>query len=36
MIVKGDALYHQVRVGLAVTSRFENMLLLTSHVGVST
>ena len=30
-----DILYHQVGVGLAVTSRFENVPLLTSQVGVS-
>jgi hypothetical protein len=31
---KDDLLYHQA--GLAVTSRFENLPLLTSQVGVST
>ena len=34
--VKGDLLYHQVSVGLAVTSCFENRPLLTAKVGVST
>ena len=34
--IKGDLLNHQVWVWLAVTSRFENLPLLTSQVGVST
>ena len=34
--LKGDTLYHQVWVWLAVTSSFENRPLPTSQVGLST
>ena len=35
-IVKGYIPYHQVWMWLAITSHFENVQLLTSHVGVYT
>ena len=33
--LKGDKSYHHMWAWLAITSRFENVPLLTSEVGVS-